>query len=97
MNGRDVKVWTTFSETTVSYASVIPAGRLIIKDGHFDARGSSGITFVGSSYIDIQGGTLRGAQFRPSAFALNGLTTYVQSGGTVTFDGCGELNTGAPV
>lgn len=97
LNGRDVKVWTTFSETTVSYASVIPAGRLIIKDGHFDARGSSGITFVGSSYIDIQGGTLRGAQFRPSAFALNGLTTYVQSGGTVTFDGCGELNTGAPV
>ena len=97
LNGRDVKVWTTFSETTVSYASVIPAGRLIIKDGEFDGRGSSGITFVGSSYIDIQGGTLRGAQFRPSAFALNGLTTYVQSGGTVTFDGCGELNTGAPV
>lgn len=97
LNGRDVKVWTTFSETTVSYASVIPAGRLIIKDGEFDGRGSSGITLVGSSYIEVQGGTLRGAQFRPSAFAKKGLTTYVQSGGTVTFDGCGELNTGAPV
>ncbi len=95
LNGSSVKVDATISTTSVSYASIIPAGRLIVEEGTFDGRGSSGITFVGTSYIEVKGhGKMRLAQFRPSNFAANGTTTFILSDeGEVLIDGAGEPKT----
>ena len=101
LNGKDVKVRTTMLDAlngkSIAWASIIPAGKIIIEQGTLDGGGSSGVTFVGTSFIEVKGGTLRGAQFRPSAFASEGITTFIQSGGTVIFDGCGDVNNNAPV
>ncbi|MBR5643881.1 MAG: T9SS type A sorting domain-containing protein [Salinivirgaceae bacterium] len=98
LNGDHVKVEVTISDAkSVAYASVIPAGKLIVEKGLFDGKGSSGITFVGTSFIEVRGGTLKGAQFRPSEYALKGITTYIQTGGYAKFDGCGDDKENSPI
>ncbi len=95
LNGANVEVDATISSAkSVSWASVIPAGKLIIEQGLFDGKGSSGITFVGTSYIEVKGqGKLKIATFRPSNFAANGTTTFILSDeGNVTVTGDGDAN-----
>ena len=92
LNG-NVIVETSIKPTTtaVAYGSLVPAGKLIIDAGRFDCKGSSGVTFVGSTSIVVNGGELRGAQFRPSQDNITGNATFIQTGGTVTFDGRGDV------
>lgn len=92
LNG-NVIVETSIQPTTtaVAYGSLVPAGKLIIDAGSFNCKGSSGVTFVGSTSIVVNGGELRGAQFRPSQDNITGNATFIQTGGTVTFDGCGDV------
>lgn len=98
INGDNVTVEPTMSnDKQVPYASVIPAGKLIVEKGVFDGKGSSGITLVGTSFIEVRGGRLIGAQFRPSQFAEKGITTYIQTGGYAKFDGCGDVKTDSPI
>lgn len=99
LNGNNVKVETSILPTTtaVAWGSVVPAGKLIIDAGLFDCKGSSGVTFIGSSAIVVNGGELRGAQFRPSQFNVSGNATFTQTGGTVTFDGCGDVSDSRPL
>ena len=91
MNGPLVKVESTISSAAkVAYSSIIPAGRFIIDDGTYDGKGGSGATFVGSTHIEINGGTVKWASFRPSQFSYNGQTSYTQTGGHVYITGLGD-------
>ena len=99
LNGSNVKVETSILPTSkaVAWGSVVPAGKLIIDAGLFNCKGSSGVTFIGSSAIVVNGGELRGAQFRPSQFNVRGNATFTQTGGTVKFDGCGDVSDSRPL
>ena len=91
MNGPLVKVESTISDAArVAYSSIIPAGRFIINDGTYDGKGGSGATFVGSTHIEINGGTVKWASFRPSQFSYNGQTSYTQTDGHVYITGLGD-------
>ncbi len=91
LNGPLVKVESTISSALkVAYSSIIPAGRFIINDGTYDGKGGSGATFVGSTHIEINGGTVKWASFRPSQFSYNGQTSYTQTGGHVYITGLGD-------
>ena len=91
LNGPLVKVESTISSAAkVAYSSIIPAGRFIIDDGTYDGKGGSGATFVGSTHIEINGGTVKWASFRPSQFSYNGQTSYTQTGGHVYITGLGD-------
>ena len=97
LNGDNVFVQTSCCSTTSAWTDIIPAGKLIVEAGRLDGGKSSGITFVGTSFVEIRGGTVRMSEFRPSEYATNGLTQYVQSGGDVTFDGAGDIKNGLPI
>jgi hypothetical protein len=97
LNGDNVFVQTSCKSTTSAWTDIIPAGKLIVEAGRLDGGKSSGITFVGTSFVEIKGGTVRMSEFRPSEYATNGLTQYVQSGGDVTFDGAGDIKNGLPI
>ena len=98
LNGPKVKVDATINTTKVPYASVIPAGRLIVEAGTFDGKGSSGITFVGTSYVEVKGGgIMRLAQFRPSDYAANGTATFkLSDDGLVEITGDGDVKPAQP-
>jgi cytoskeletal protein CcmA (bactofilin family) len=91
LNGPNVKVEPTLAEgTNIGWGALIPAGKLIIEDGTYDGKGTTGISYVGSSYIEVRGGTLKVAQFGKSNFS-DGLTTFILSGGTVEVHGDGQV------
>ena len=98
LNGPAVKVDATMSPAPAAYTSIIPAGRLIVEAGEFDGKGSSGITFVGTSYVEVKGsGIMKLAQFRPSDFAANGTATFKLSGdGLVEITGDGDVKPAQP-
>ena len=97
LNGEEVFVQTSCCPTTTAWTDLIPAGKLLVEDGTLDGGKSSGITFVGTSFVEVKKGTVRMSQFRASEYATNGLTTYIQSGGNVTFDGNGDIKNGLPI
>ncbi len=77
-----------------SNACLMPAGKLIIDAGTFDCSKSAGAVFRNTSEIYVNGGKLKGSQFRPSQYVSSGKTTFVQTGGEVIFDGSGEVKDG---
>ena len=97
LNGEEVFVQTSCCPTTTAWTDLIPAGKLLVEDGTLDGGKSSGITFVGTSFVEVKKGTVRMSQFRASEYAKDGLTTYIQSGGDVTFDGNGDIKEGLPL
>ena len=98
LNGPAVKVDATMTPSPAAWTSIIPAGRLIVEAGEFDGKGSSGITFVGTSYVEVKDrGIMKLAQFRPSNFAANGTATFKLSGdGLVEINGDGDVNLSYP-
>ena len=92
LNGNNVYVDVCQSGT--GNKALMPAGKLIIDAGHFDCKTGSGAVFRNTSEIYVNGGTLRGSQFRPSQYVSSGKTTYVQTGGEVVFDSKNEYKYG---
>ncbi len=92
LNGSNVKV--DACRIASSDACLMPAGKLIIDAGTFDCSKSAGAVFRNTSEIYVNGGKLKGSQFRPSQYVSSGKTTFVQTGGEVIFDGSGEVKNG---
>ena len=92
LNGNNVKV--DACRIASSNACLMPAGKLIIDAGTFDCSKSAGAVFRNTSEIYVNGGKLKGSQFRPSQYVSSGKTTFVQTGGEVIFDGSGEVKDG---
>lgn len=70
---------------------LMPAGKVLISKGKLDCRTGAGVVFRNTSEIVIEGGELRGSQFRPSQYTKDGKTSFIMTGGKATFDGNGEL------
>lgn len=97
LNGPHVKVQISSSPTKISWTDLIPAGKLIVEQGELNGNVSSGITFSGTSIVEIRGGEVHVSQFRPSDNAARGITTYIQTGGIVEFHGGGDINENYPI
>ena len=70
---------------------LMPAGKVLISKGKLDCKTGAGVVFRNTSEIVIEGGELRGSQFRPSQYTKDGKTSFIMTGGKATFDGNGEL------
>ena len=70
---------------------LMPAGKVLISKGKLDCRTGAGVVFRNTSEIVIEGGELRGSQFRPSQYTKDGKTSFIMTGGKATFDGNGEM------
>ena len=98
INGHDVEVYvrTDDGKAKESWANFISSGHFRIDDGKFDTRAGSGMSFRGTAFMEIKGGTVRCAQFRPEKSVSNGIVTYIQSGGRVIVDGQGGFDAPMP-
>ncbi len=98
INGHDVEVYvrTDDGKAKESWANFISSGHFRIDDGKFDTRAGSGMSFRGTAFMEIKGGTVRCAQFRPEKSVSNGIVTYIQSGGKVIVDGQGGFDAPMP-
>ncbi len=92
LNGNNVKV--DACRINSSNCCLMPAGKLIIDAGTFNCSKSAGAVFRNTSEIYVNGGVLKGSQFRPSQYVSSGKTTFVQTGGEVIFDASGEFKDG---
>lgn len=70
---------------------LMPAGKVLISKGKLDCKTGAGVVFRNTSEIVIEGGELRGSQFRPSQYTKDGKTSFIMTGGKATFDGNGEM------
>ena len=96
INGSDVEVNVRTDDKKEGWANFISSGHFRIDDGKFDARAGSGISFRGTSFMEINGGTVRCAQFRPEQSVADGVVSYTQAGGTVIVDGQGSVDATMP-
>ena len=89
LNGENVKVEICFGGN--SNKALMPSGKLLIDAGLLDCKTGGGAIFRNTSEVVINGGKLRGSQFRPSQIVNGGKTTFIMNGGEAVFDGQGEM------
>lgn len=93
LNGENVKVEICFEGE--GNRALMPAGKLLIDAGLLDCKTGGGAIFRNTSEVIINGGKLRGSQFRPSQIVDGGKTTFIMNGGEAVFDGQGEMKSDA--
>lgn len=93
LNSPDVQVDVTVAGYNgTGNQAIIPIGNVIVDDGVLDCGDGAGIVFRGTSQFIVNGGYVRASQYRPSSFAVNCVSAFIQNGGLVDIDGFGEMN-----
>jgi len=92
LNSPDVYIKVSTGVQTGGNRAVIPIGNIVVDDGVLDCGTGGGIVFRGPSQFIVNGGSVRATQYRPSSFAINCVSAFIQTGGIVNLDGRGEIN-----
>lgn len=101
LNGPNVEVHVTNNQNGWGDKAITLFGKLRVDQGYIDFGIGAGLVYRGTGEIEINGGTLRMSQFRPSSYSTNPKTSYKQTGGNFIVignpDGTYELNDPKPI
>ncbi|MCX7987524.1 MAG: hypothetical protein N2662_11360, partial [Bacteroidales bacterium] len=101
LNGPNVQVYVTNNQNGHGNKAITLFGKLRVDQGYLDFGIGAGLVYRGTGEIEINGGTLRMSQFRPSSYSTNPKTSYKQTGGNFIVignpDGSYELNDPKPI
>ncbi|MGC8825149.1 MAG: hypothetical protein ACP5PZ_11255 [Bacteroidales bacterium] len=92
LNGPNVEVHVTNNQNGWGNKAITLFGKLRVDQGYIDFGIGAGLVYRGTGEIEINGGTLRMSQFRPSSYSTNPKTSYKQTGGTFRVIGNPDSN-----
>jgi hypothetical protein len=92
LNGPNVHVDVTNTANGGSNQAMTLFGKLRVDQGVIDFQNGAGCVYRGTAEIEINGGSMRMSQFRPSSYSFNPKTSFKMTGGSFTVDGYGEIN-----